>query len=122
MSNPHAIHHVQVAMPAGKEADARHFYGELLGFPELEKPDTLKSMGGVWFGTGTIDLHIGVEEPFVPAKKAHVAYQVGDLDAVAKSLQDAGFIVKPDDRLPGYHRFYTEDPFGNRVEVLTPLG
>lgn len=107
-------------MPAGREDDARRFYGDLLGFPELEKPDTLKPLGGVWFGTGTIDLHVGVEEPFTPAKKAHVAYQVDALDAVAASLREAGFMVKPDDRLPGYRRFYTEDPFGNRVEILTP--
>ena len=120
MSNPHRIHHVQVAMPKGGETDARHFYGELLGFDELEKPATLQSLGGAWFRTGTIDLHLGVEEPFSPAKKAHVAYQVTDLDAVAENLQRAGFMVKPDDRLPGYRRFYTEDPFGNRVEILTP--
>lgn len=109
-------------MPTGREDDARLFYGELLGFAELEKPDTLKSLGGAWFATGTIDLHVGVEEPFTPAKKAHVAFQVDDLDVVAASLQNAGFMVKPDDRLPGYHRFYTEDPFGNRVEILKPVG
>lgn len=109
-------------MPTGREDDARHFYGDLLGFSELEKPGTLKAGGGVWFATGSVDLHIGVEEPFAPAKKAHVAYQVDDLEAVAESLRNAGFLVKPDDRLPGYRRFYTEDPFGNRVEILTPLG
>lgn len=109
-------------MPTGREDDARHFYGDLLGFPELKKPDTLKSVGGVWFATGTIDLHMGVEEPFAPAKKAHVAFQVIDLDRIADSLRTAGFMVKPDDRLPGFHRFYTEDPFGNRVEILTPSG
>lgn len=109
-------------MPAGQENEARRFYGELLGFSELEKPDTLKSLGGVWFATGTIDLHVGVEESFSPAKKAHVAYQVEDLDAIAESLRNAGFMVKQDDRLPGYRRFYTEDPFGNRVEILTPAG
>lgn len=122
MSDLHPIHHVQGTMPAGKEDVARHFYGELLGFPEIEKPDTLKAGGGVWFATGTIDLHIGVENDFAPAKKAHVAYQVDDLDAVADTLREAGFIVKPDDRLPGYRRFYTDDPFGNRVEILTPSG
>lgn len=109
-------------MPRGKEDDARHFYGALLGFSELEKPETLQSLGGVWFETGTIDLHIGVEEPFSPAKKAHVAYEVENLDEVAELLKAAGFMVKPDNRLPGYRRFYTEDPFGNRVEILTPAG
>lgn len=109
-------------MPAGGEADARHFYGELLGFEEMEKPATLQSLGGVWFSTGSIDLHLGIEEPFMPAKKAHVAYQVDDLQRIAESLRQAGFMVNPDDRLPGYKRFYTEDPFGNRVEILTPSG
>lgn len=122
MSNLSLIHHVQVAMPAGGEEDARLFYGAILGFPELQKPSSLQSLGGVWFGTGSIDLHVGVEAGFSPAKKAHVAYQVADLNAVAHALQDAEFMVKPDDRLPGYRRFYTEDPFGNRVEILTPAG
>lgn len=108
-------------MPPGKEDEARHFYGELLGFEELTKPATLQSLGGVWFATGSIDLHIGVEDPFSPAKKAHIAYQVHDLDLVAQALRTAGFLVKPDGRLPGFDRFYTEDPFGNRVEILTPL-
>lgn len=108
-------------MPPGKEDEARHFYGELLGFEELTKPATLQCLGGVWFATGSIDLHIGVEDPFSPAKKAHIAYQVHDLDLVAQALRTAGFLVKPDGRLPGFDRFYTEDPFGNRVEILTPL-
>lgn len=120
MSSVPGIHHVQVAMPASREGDARRFYGELLGMPELEKPASLQSLGGVWFQSGSIDLHVGVEEPFLPAKKAHVAYQVADLDAVADRLKSAGFVVNFDDRLPGYRRFYTEDPFGNRVEILTP--
>ena len=107
-------------MPADKEDEARHFYGELLGFPELPKPASLQRLGGVWFGTGTIDLHLGVEDPFSSARKAHVAYQVDNLELVANVLRAAGFPVKPDDRLPGYNRFYTEDPFGNRVEILTP--
>lgn len=107
-------------MPPAGEGKARRFYGELLGMPELEKPASLQSLGGVWFQSGSIDLHVGVEDPFLPAKKAHVACQVTDLDAVAERLNGAGFEVNPDDRLPGYRRFYTEDPFGNRVEILTP--
>lgn len=120
MSSHLAIHHVQVAMPVGGEAEARRFYGELLGLQEIEKPASLMSLGGVWFATGSIYLHLGVEEPFASAKKAHVAYQVDDLDAIADRLRTAGFKVNPDTRLPGYDRFYTEDPFGNRVEILTP--
>lgn len=107
-------------MPTDGEAEARRFYGELLGLEEIEKPASLMSLGGVWFRTGSIDLHLGIEAPFVPAKKAHVAYQVSDLAEIAVRLLSAGFMVNPDDRLPGFDRFYTEDPFGNRVEILTP--
>lgn len=107
-------------MPANCEDDARAFYGRILGFPELTKPSSLQSLGGVWFGTGSIDLHLGVEQDFAAAKKAHVAYQIANLEAVATELKEAGYPVTPDDRLPGYTRFYTEDPFGNRVEILTP--
>lgn len=107
-------------MPAGGEESARRFYGELLGLPEIDKPESLRSLGGVWFASGSIDVHLGVEEAFSPAKKAHVAYQVDDLDATAAALRQAGFLVLPDGRLPGFNRFYTEDPFGNRVEILTP--
>lgn len=109
-------------MPTGGEDAARLFYGHILGFAEIDKPASLMSLGGAWFATGTIDLHLGVEANFAPAKKAHVAFQVADLETVANSLRDAGFAVLPDDRLPGYRRFYTEDPFGNRVEILTPAG
>lgn len=121
MTDTPRIHHVQVAMPDGREAEARAFYGDLLGFPEIDKPDTLKSLGGVWFSTGNIDLHVGVEKDFRPQKKAHIAYEVGDLDAVLQRVAKAGYPVQLDDRLPGFRRFYTEDPFGNRIEILTPL-
>lgn len=122
MSSEPRIHHVQVAIPVGSEAEARHFYGDLLGMTEIEKPASLQSLGGVWFRTGSIDLHLGTESPFAPAKKAHIAYHVDDLDAVGERLAEAGFMVNPDGRLPGFRRFYTEDPFGNRVEILTPAG
>lgn len=109
-------------MPHGRETDARRFYADILGLTEVEKPASLKSHGGVWFRTGSIDLHLGVEEPFLPARKAHISYQVNDLESMAESLRRAGFPVKPDDRLPGFNRVYTEDSFGNRVEILTPQG
>lgn len=107
-------------MPAGMEADARAFYGEVPGFTEIEKPDSLKPLGGVWFSTGNLDVHIGVEQNFLPQEKAHIAYQVDDLEAVMQRIGDAGYPLVMDDRLPGYRRFYTEDPFGNRIEILTP--
>lgn len=109
-------------MPTGEEAAARSFYGTVLGFTEIEKPETLRSLGGAWFSTGNLDIHLGVDPYFRPQKKAHVAYQVDDLELVANRLADAGHPVLRDDRLPGYARFYTEDPFGNCVEILTPVG
>ena len=115
------IHHVQVAMPRGEEAAARAFYGDLLGFTEAIKPASLAKRGGVWFQTGNIQLHLGVDDDFIPAKKAHVAYEVGDLAAVAQRLVDAGVTVVEDRELPRFQRFYAADPFGNRVEILQPL-
>jgi catechol 2,3-dioxygenase-like lactoylglutathione lyase family enzyme len=112
------VHHVQIAMPEQGEDLARQFYGEILGFPEVPKPDVLRQKGGVWFRTGNLDLHLGVDRPFVAAKKAHVAYEVSDLEWVMELLVKAGFPIDEDEYLPGYDRFYTADPFGNRVELL----
>ncbi|GAB3803226.1 VOC family protein [Virgibacillus kimchii] len=112
------LDHVQVAAPAGSEDEARGFYHDKLGFTEIEKPDTLKNNGGVWFQAGGVHIHIGVEEPFTPAKKAHPAIRVRNLDALQGHLRtvEVGFLV--DDRLPGAKRFYVSDPFGNRIEFL----
>jgi len=115
-----AIDHVQVAIPAAGEEAARAFYRDLLGLPEIEKPENLRGRGGVWFQTATLQLHLGVDPGFQPATKAHVAFRVADLEAVRARLAAAGRPVREDEPLPGYRRFYTEDPFGNRVEVLTP--
>ena len=112
------MHHVQIAMPEQGEDLARQFYGEILGLPEVPKPEVLRQKGGVWFRTGNLDLHLGVDRPFVPAKKAHVAYQIDDLDGVKARLAEAGCPIVEDEYLPGYDRFYTADPFGNRVELL----
>ncbi len=116
-----AIHHVQTAMPSRGEADARRFYGDLLGLREIEKPESLRTRGGVWFQSGTLQLHLGVDPDFAPATKAHVALEVADLAAVRQRCESAGHPVREDDDLPGYARFYTDDPFGNRVEILQPL-
>jgi catechol 2,3-dioxygenase-like lactoylglutathione lyase family enzyme len=114
------LDHVQVAAPRGCEAEARRFFGELLGLAEVEKPEVLRARGGVWFSLGQQQLHVGVEEPFSPASKAHPALRVaaGQLDGLAERLAAAGAKVEWDDALAGARRFYTEDPWGNRIELL----
>jgi len=113
------LDHVQVAAPPGCEAAARAFYGGLLGLPEVEKPEPMRASGGVWFALGGQQLHVGVEEPFAPAAKAHPGLSVGEpqLEVLAARLRAAGAPVTWDDRLPGVRRFYTADPFGNRLEL-----
>ncbi len=115
-----ALDHVQVAAPSGCEEAARRFYGDLLGLPEIEKPPALKARGGVWFALGGAQLHVGVAEPFVPAPKAHPALRVGaaQLDALAGRLAEAGARVVWDHEIEGVHRFFTLDPWGNRLELL----
>jgi catechol 2,3-dioxygenase-like lactoylglutathione lyase family enzyme len=113
--------HVQIAAPWGCEAEARHFFGDLLGLEEIEKPEPLSSRGGVWFALGGgAQLHVGVEEPFAPARKAHPAFRAAaaELDDIAQRLEAAGDEVAWDDSLPGARRFYTADPWGNRLELL----
>lgn len=115
-----ALHHLQLAMPPGGEARARAFYGELLGLPELPKPPNLAARGGCWFRLGERELHLGVEPDFRPARKAHPAMLVADLAALRARLEAAGVPTREDEPLPGYHRFYADDPFGNRLEFLQP--
>lgn len=112
------IDHVQLAAPPGCEADARRFYGGLLGLEELEKPEPLAARGGVWFACGQQGVHIGVEREFTPARKAHPAFHVRGLDALAARLRDAGVEVDDDDSLPDVRRAYVHDPFGNRLELV----
>lgn len=113
-----SIDHVQLAAPKGSEIIAKHFFGEILGFQEVEKPEVLKKRGGVWFQFGNYQIHIGIEEPFSPAKKAHPAFQVENLEALKTHLMkhEVHFIVDTD--LPGANRIYVNDPFGNRIEIL----
>jgi catechol 2,3-dioxygenase-like lactoylglutathione lyase family enzyme len=108
--------HVQVAIPVGGEASARAFYAGLLGMAELEKPPALAARGGCWFASGTAILHLGVEEPFAPARKAHPAFVVDDLDALDATLTAAGHPTTPANEIPGVRRFHSADPFGNRLE------
>ena len=110
------IDHVQVAAPAGCEAEARAFYGELLGLEELTKPAPLAERGGCWFRAGAQELHVGVEDPFAPARKAHPGLVSTDLGALAASLAAHGIDVAYDETIPGTERFYAADPFGNRLE------
>jgi catechol 2,3-dioxygenase-like lactoylglutathione lyase family enzyme len=112
------LHHVQVSCPVGGEDAARAFYGEVLGVPEVEKPSALAARGGVWFRAADVEIHVGVEEPFEPARKAHPAFLVDDVVAVARAVESAGFAVTWDGNFPGYRRFHTHDGNGNRVEIL----
>jgi catechol 2,3-dioxygenase-like lactoylglutathione lyase family enzyme len=114
-----AIHHVQLAMPGGGEAAARAFYAGVLGLAEIPKPPTLAARGGVWFGTAAVQIHLGVEADFRPARKAHLALEVDDLDGLEAACRAAGFPPQHDGELPGYARFYVADPFGNRLEFLS---
>jgi catechol 2,3-dioxygenase-like lactoylglutathione lyase family enzyme len=111
------IDHVQVAAPRGCEAEARAFYGGLLGLEELGKPESLRARGGCWFRAGTHELHVGVEEPFAPARKAHPGLVVDDLAALGERLRAQGIDVTPDETIPGVERAYVADPFGNRLEL-----
>ena len=109
--------HVQVAIPAGSEDVARAYYGDLLGLAELPKPPALAARGGCWFSSRGATLHLGVETPFHPARKAHPAFLVDDLDGLATELMAAGHAcVRSDGEVPGVRRFHTSDPFGNRLE------
>ena len=111
-----AIDHVQLAAPPGCEGAARAFYGALLGLEELPKPAVLAARGGCWFRVGAQELHVGVEEPFVAARKAHPGLVVDDLAGVRARLEAAGIAVRDDVELPGVRRFHADDPFGNRLE------
>jgi catechol 2,3-dioxygenase-like lactoylglutathione lyase family enzyme len=116
-----AIDHVQAAMPAGEEERARAFYRDLLGLPEQPKPAELAKRGGCWFESDRVKVHLGVETPFSPARKAHIAFRVDDVPGLARRARSAGYKVVDDDDLPGHERIYIDDPFGNRLEFLKPL-
>jgi len=116
------LDHLQIAMPQGKEAQARAFYGGVLGLTELSKPPHLAARGGVWFSLGDQQLHLGVEREFRPAQKAHPAFLVRDLAGLRHRLEQRGFAPYEDEPLEGYERFYVADPFGNRLEFLQRIG
>ena len=114
------LHHVQLAMPRGGEHKARAFYRDVLGMNERPKPPHLAKRGGVWFHAGEAEVHLGVEDDFRAAKKAHPALVVQDLKALGERCAAAGFPVRTDEPLPGFNRIYVDDPFGNRIELLEP--
>jgi catechol 2,3-dioxygenase-like lactoylglutathione lyase family enzyme len=116
-----AIDHVQLAMPAGKEDEARAFYAGLLELSEMPKPPELAKRGGAWFERGAVKIHLGVEADFRPARKAHPALVVDDLPALLARLREAG-VAPVEDALAGYPRAFVSDPFGNRIELLGAPG
>ncbi|WP_210335441.1 VOC family protein [Microvirga sp.] len=112
------LDHVQLAIPPGAEDLCRTFYSGLLGLSEVQKPPALAKRGGLWLECGSVRIHLGVEEDFRPARKAHPAITVTDLDALARLLSDAGHEPAWDDAIPDVRRFYVQDPVGNRIEFM----
>jgi len=111
------IDHVQLAMPSGREDEARAFYARLLGIPERAKPAELARRGGVWFESGAVKIHLGVEADFRPARKAHAALIVSDLRLLVERLREAGVEIV-DASFEGHDRVFVFDPFGNRLELI----
>ncbi|MFB8373506.1 VOC family protein [Paenibacillus taichungensis] len=116
----YGLDHVQLAAPDECETDARDFYNKVLGWNEIPKPENLRKRGGVWFQCGMHQVHIGVLKDFVPAIKAHPAFQVQNLDALRDDLNRNHIQVIDDEARTdeGVKRFYINDPFGNRLEFL----
>lgn len=114
------LHHVQLAAPPGSEPVLRDFYGGVLGLVEVEKPAALASRGGVWFRGPDLELHLGIEHDFRPARKAHPGILVRDLAGWKARIEARGHEVRTDDDLPGFRRIYVHDPVGNRLELLEP--
>ncbi|WP_371579681.1 glyoxalase [Streptomyces sp. NBC_01314] len=115
-----AVDHVLLAAPPGSEDRLRAYYVGVLGMTEIPKPPALAVRGGCWFAAGDVILHLGVEAGFRPPRKAHPGLRVRGIDAYAARLAECGVPVVRDDGLPGYRRFYSEDPVGNRLEFLEP--
>ncbi|MFI0410161.1 VOC family protein [Actinomadura sp. 3N508] len=114
------VHHILLAAPPGSEDALRAFYTGVLGLEETAKPAALAERGGAWFRGDGVELHLGIERGFRPARKAHPALLVHDLDELAARLRAAGHDVTPDALFPGYRRFYADDPVGNRLEFMQP--
>jgi catechol 2,3-dioxygenase-like lactoylglutathione lyase family enzyme len=115
------LHHIQIAIPANLEKTAWAFYGGILGFVEVEKPPALRGRGGLWLKAPHVELHLGVEEPFRAAKKAHPGFRVASLHRAMSHLEANGIAYQTDIDLPDIKRIYIEDPFGNRIELLETI-
>jgi catechol 2,3-dioxygenase-like lactoylglutathione lyase family enzyme len=114
------IDHVLIAMPAGREEEARAFYGGMLGFAEKTKPSQLATRGGCWFESSAVTVHLGIDKNFIAARKAHPAFIVDGLIDLEKKLKQAGYKVTTDEPIEGCDRCHVEDPFGNRIELIEP--
>ena len=114
------IDHILIAMPAGREDEARAFYHGILGLVEKAKPPQLAARGGCWFESGALQIHLGVEKNFIPARKAHPAFIVDDLAGMVAKAKQAGLTVTEDEPIEGYDRRHIDDPFGNRIELIEP--
>ena len=112
------LHHAQVAIPSDGADEAREFWIDVVGFTEIAKPEPLTSRGGLWIRHGDAEIHLGIEEPFAPARKAHPGLVVQDLDDLEDRLRTAGYEIRPDAPIYGMRRFHVSDPFGNRIEFL----
>lgn len=112
------IDHIQIAAPPQSEEQAREFYGNLLGMEEIPKPGNLQSRGGCWFKCGAQEVHIGIQADFTPAKKAHPGFTVHALEQLKSRLETAGYEISEEPPIAGRARFFTHDPFGNRIEFL----
>jgi catechol 2,3-dioxygenase-like lactoylglutathione lyase family enzyme len=115
------LHHVQLAMPPGEEQAAIDFYEGVLGLSRVPKPPELADHAGVWFRRGDLEVHLGVEEGFQPALKAHPAFLVEDLDRMRARVEMSGFKVIESEQFSGFHRVHVRDPFGNRLELIEPV-
>jgi catechol 2,3-dioxygenase-like lactoylglutathione lyase family enzyme len=119
----HSIDHVQIAIPNGGEGKARAFYVSVLGFIEIPKPPELAKRGGAWFQSESVQLHLGVESDFRPARKAHPAFIVSGLDDLISKIQLSGYETDTSQPpLDGYKRAHVFDPFGNRIELMEKIG
>ena len=116
------LHHVQLAIPQGSEEDCRKFYCLILGWTEKPKPVALAARGGLWLTNGNAELHLGVEEDFRPARKAHPAFLITEIEKVAADLAKHDFNVIWDESIPAYKRFFVFDVVGNRLEFMQLAG